>query len=106
MNTSQSVEFGNLKSYLLGFFLSLILTLAAYYTATLHLFSGWLFDIVIASLAIVQALLQLFLFFNLTREVKPRWNLIIFLFMIMVVVIIVAGSIWIMNNLNYNLMPT
>src|SRR3546814_1615888 len=34
-----------------------------------------------------------------------RWNLIMFLFMVLVVFIVVVGSLWIMANLNYNMMP-
>ncbi len=100
----QTVEYGTLKSYFLGFLLSLLLTLAAYYAATAKLFSPLLLDLLVAFFAVSQALIQLFLFFNLTREPRPRWNLITFLFMLMVVVIIVVGSLWIMDNLNYNLM--
>ncbi len=100
----QDVEYGTIKSYLGGFLLSLLLTLGAYYAATLKFFSPLGIDITVGLFAIFQSVIQLLLFFNLTREPKPRWNLIVFLFMLMVVVIIILGSIWIMNNLNYNLM--
>lgn len=92
----QKIEYGSFKSYLLGLFLSILLTMAAYF------FRAEVF--LVAIFAILQAGVQLIFFLNLTREPKPRWNLIIFLFMIMIVAIIVFGSIWIMNNLNYNLM--
>jgi cytochrome o ubiquinol oxidase operon protein cyoD len=97
MNDSppQKVEYGTLKSYLLGFILSIALTLAAYFSSS---------DLAIATFALAQALVQLVLFLNLTREPKPRWNLIIFLFMVLIAVILVFGSLWIMNNLSYNLM--
>lgn len=100
----QPVEYGTLTSYFSGFLCSLLLTLFSYWIAVKPLLSGWQADAAIGGLAIVQAWIQLLLFFNLTREAKPRWNLIVFFFMLMVVVIVVGGSIWIMNNLNYNLM--
>lgn len=98
------VEYGSLQSYLIGFVLSILLTLAAYFLVVRHLFSGYILDIAVGLLGIAQAVVQLMLFLHMAKEPKPRWNLIVFAFMLMVLVIIVFGSIWIMNNLNYNLM--
>ncbi len=61
----------------------------------------------VASLAIVQFFVQLFFFLHLGHESKPRWRILIFSFMLLVVVIVVFGSIWIMQNLDYHHMtPT
>ncbi len=97
-------HYGTALSYFFGFLASLILTLAAYFSVTQALFSGWVLKLVVAGLGLLQAWVQFGLFFHLTKESKPRWNLIVFLFTIMVTLILVFGSIWIMNNLNYNLM--
>jgi cytochrome o ubiquinol oxidase operon protein cyoD len=104
MQHPPKLEYGNLKSYLIGLFLSLILTLAAYYIAVTNIFEGWFQDLSIAGLSMIQALIQLVLFVNLTKESKPRWNLMVFLFMLLVIVIVLVGSLWIINNLKYNLM--
>jgi len=101
----QNVEYGTLKSYILGLILSMILTFAAYFAVVQHIFSGILLDCAVGVLGIAQAVVQLMLFLHMHKEPKPRWNIVVFLFMLMVLVIIVFGSIWIMNNLNYNLMP-
>jgi cytochrome o ubiquinol oxidase operon protein cyoD len=58
----------------------------------------------LAALAIIQLIIQLVFFFHLGREPKPRLNTVSFLFMLMVVGIIGFGSLWIMYNLNYNMM--
>lgn len=100
----QRVEYGTLKAYLIGFVLSILLNLAAYFLAARHLFSGIALDSSLAVLGIVQAIVQLVFFLHMLKEPRPRWNLIIFYFMLMVLAIIVFGSIWIMDNLNYNLM--
>jgi cytochrome o ubiquinol oxidase operon protein cyoD len=55
-------------------------------------------------LACLQALVQLIFFMHLGIESKPRWNVLSFVFLIFIMIIIVGGSIWIMNNLNYNMM--
>jgi cytochrome o ubiquinol oxidase operon protein cyoD len=58
----------------------------------------------LAGLAVGQLLVQLGLFLHMGSEPKPRWNLMATLFSLMVVIIVVGGSLWIMNNLNYNMM--
>ena len=104
MEPPQSIEYGNVKSYVLGFVLSIVLTLVSYFLVIERVATGWVLDLSVAVLAIAQATLQLILFLNFLKEPTPRWNLIIFLFMLLLVVIIVSGSIWIMKQLSYNLM--
>lgn len=94
---------GTLSSYLLGFVLSLLLTGTAYIVVTRHLFDGAGLVLVVIVLALVQALTQLLLFLHLGQETKPRWKLGVFLFMLLVLIILVGGSLWIMQNLNYNM---
>ena len=38
-------------------------------------------------------------------ESKPHWQTITFCFMLLVVFLVIGGSLWIMNNLDYNMMP-
>ena len=103
---------GLLKSYVIGFVLSVVLTLCAYYLVMLHLDSNHLFpkhEIVtpiIIVLAFIQLIVQLVFFLHMAREAKPRWNFIIFLSFIGVIFIMVVGSLWIMDHLNYNMTPT
>lgn len=99
------------RSYFIGFGLSLGLTLLAFITTMMQVDSGGnayhkstlLIGLVV--LAIIQLVVQLVFFFHLGHESKPRLNTISFLFMLMVVGIIGFGSLWIMYNLNYNMMP-
>ena len=90
-------------SYVIGFILSLILTLTAFWLVENKMLSGWLLIFCLAELAFVQLFVQLFLFLHLGNESKPRWNLMIFLSTVLVVGILVIGSLWIMSNLNYNM---
>ena len=57
-------------------------------------------------LAVVQLVVQLVFFLHLGRERQPRWNLLAFAFMAIVLLILVLGSLWIMNNLNYHMTQT
>ncbi len=90
--------------YIIGFVLSLILTLAAYFAVVAHLFAPTQLRITIGVLALAQAAVQLFFFLRIGQEQKPHWKMMVFLFMLLVLVVIVFGSLWIMYNLNYNLM--
>lgn len=94
-----------LALYVSGFILSLILTDAAYLAVTEQLFSGSVLMWIIIGLAILQVLVQLYFFLHLGRETKPRWKLVVLLFMLLVLFIVVFGSLWIMQNLDYNMMP-
>ena len=89
------------RSYVIGFVLSLVCTMAAYLLTVNHVLSqSWALAIVIAVLAITQAVTQLTLFLHVGHEAKPRIKLLVFGFMLTVVLILVGGSIWIMHNLN------
>lgn len=96
-----------LKSYVIGFVLSVVLTLAAFslvmYPGFFHVgYSAIVPGIII--LAILQLLVQLIFFMHLASENGPRWKLAVLLSTVGIVLIVVVGSIWIMNHLNYNMM--
>jgi cytochrome o ubiquinol oxidase subunit IV len=96
------VDPGSIRSYSIGFALSLILTIAAYITASHQLASNWTLIYVLAVLAITQLLVQLVFFLHLGRGSRSRWNLTVAAFAGMVVLILVFGSLWIMKHLNYS----
>lgn len=98
-------------SYVIGFVLSLIITLVAFVLTMRQIdadgpdLSNAVLIAVLAVLAIAQLVVQLLFFFHLGSESKPRLNTVSFLFMLMVIGILGLGSIWIMYNLDYNMMP-
>ncbi|NDD58995.1 MAG: cytochrome o ubiquinol oxidase subunit IV [Chlamydiae bacterium] len=95
----------SVKPVVLGFILSFFFTVALYRIADRHHLMGTTFAITIFSIAMVQTLIQLVFFMQVGMESKPRWVSISLLFAILVIIIVIGGSIWIMNNLNYNMMP-
>lgn len=97
---------GTFITYLFGFIISIALTLTAYFTVAEHLLTDNALVITIIVCGIFQACIQLFFFLHVGDEEKPRWNLLVFLFMALVILIIVFGSLWIMKNLTYNVMPS
>ena len=92
-----------LMKYVTGFVLSLLLTLIAYGAVVQQAFDGWLV-MILGVLAIVQMIVQLVYFLHLGDEAKPRYKLLSYGAMAIVLLILVVGSLWIMQNMNYNMM--
>jgi cytochrome o ubiquinol oxidase operon protein cyoD len=99
------------NKYIVGFISSLVLTAVAFILTQLFLnsksdppFSYDVLVVLILSLAIIQMVIQLVFFLHVGEETKPKWKLWSLLFGIMVVAIIFIGSLWIMYNLDYNMM--
>jgi cytochrome o ubiquinol oxidase subunit IV len=93
------------KPQFLGFVLSVLLVAASYRIVTHYHLAHWALTFTIFGIAIAQALIQLVFFLHLGLESKPYWNTITFIFVVLVIVIVIGGSLWIMDNLSYNLMP-
>jgi cytochrome o ubiquinol oxidase operon protein cyoD len=91
-------------SYVIGFVLSIVLTLVAYVLVINHILTGAGLIAAIIGLGIVQLFVQLYFFVHVGKKSSPRWNFIVLLFAALVVAIVIFGSLWIMNNLNYNMM--
>jgi len=94
---SRHESHGSLKSYVIGFVLSLVLTAIP----LLVVLNGWLAGAparaVLFGAAILQFLVQLIFFMHLREEKKPRYNLMALLLGLIILVLIVGGSIWIMT---------
>jgi len=95
---------GTVKSYLIGFIASFLLTTISFTLVSTHALTGHTLVYTIIGLALTQAILQLLFFLHVGQEPKPRWETIVFFFMVMVLLIIVGGSLWIMNDLNDRVM--
>lgn len=92
--------------YVTGFATALGVTLLAFWLVMNEVVRGRGLIAIVMALAVVQLTVQLVFFLHVGEEERPRWNLMALLFMLIILVIIVAGSLWIMNNLNYNMMMT
>ena len=104
MKRTSDKKLTNMQTYSAGFVLSVILTLLAFWVVTAKVYSPAFTVGVIVTLAIIQLFVQLIFFLHLGDEAKPRWRLVTLGFGIGVVVIVVFGSLWIMDHLNYNMM--
>jgi len=96
----------SLGRYIVGFLGSITLTLTAYVLVTHGGTSRGVLMGVLAVLAVIQFVVQMVFFLHVGDERKPRWKLLIMWMMLGVILILVGGSIWIMNNLNYRMMDS
>jgi cytochrome o ubiquinol oxidase operon protein cyoD len=99
-------EHGSLKSYVVGYVLSLIFTIIPYYLVVNKVITGTSLWITILGFAFIQMIIQIVFFLHLGRGPKPRWNLYFFVGTVVLVAVVVGGSVFIMNNLHYNMSPT
>lgn len=102
-NTQPTMYKPPVLTYSVGFILSIILTLIPYLIVTKHLLTSSSLVATLVVFALLQLFVQLQYFLHLGNEPKPRWNLMVFSFMVGIVLIIVIGSLWIMKNLNYHM---
>lgn len=99
-------EQGAMRSYTIGFMLSLLFTYLPYLMVVHHTARGAALLAIILGFALLQMLVQITFFLHLGRGPKPRWNLYFFIGTIGVVLIVVGGSIMIIHNLHYNMSPS
>jgi cytochrome o ubiquinol oxidase operon protein cyoD len=88
---------GSLKSYVIGFVFSLVLTAIPLIVVLNDMLEGTAATLVLLGSAILQFVVQLFYFMHLKEEGKPRYNLMVLILGLIIVLTIVAGSIWIMT---------
>ncbi|WP_044104621.1 cytochrome o ubiquinol oxidase subunit IV [secondary endosymbiont of Ctenarytaina eucalypti] len=94
----------NYKSYLMGFILSLILTIIPFSVVMLDSGSESMLIAILVICAVVQITIHLVCFLHLNTSSEKRWHLMAFAFSLMIMTILVVGSLWIMSYLHYNLM--
>ena len=90
---------GSLKTYTVGFILSVVLTVIAFYLAMSDGMPRHAMVWGICSAGIVQILVHLHYFLHLDTTSSSRWNL-----MVLIMVIFVGGTLWVMYTLNYRMM--
>jgi len=100
-----SADHGSVKSYIIGFILSLILTLGSF---GLLMVDGVPRGIIlpgIVVLCVAQLFVQLVFFLHMGTSKSQRSNVAAFVFAVFIIGIIVAGSVWVLGNMNANMMP-
>ncbi|WP_370931698.1 cytochrome o ubiquinol oxidase subunit IV [Bartonella sp. DGB1] len=92
------------SEYIIGFILSVILTLVAFFAVMNEWFTPVPTFFFIFGLAILQMVVQILYFLHLGQSEDSRWNYGMLIFAAVLIFIVIGGSIWIIFNLNYNVM--
>jgi cytochrome o ubiquinol oxidase operon protein cyoD len=95
----------SLQSYLVGFCLAIILTLASFGVAVTHLVWPPGLAVLLAVLAIAQMGVHLVFFLHVSSSPDSANTVLALAFGIFVVGLVVFGSMIIMANLNSHMMP-
>jgi cytochrome o ubiquinol oxidase subunit IV len=95
----------NVLTYTTGLFLAILLTATSFWVANTSLLWGPGVPLGLAVLAIAQMGVHLVFFLHITTAPDNTNNVLALAFGILVVFLVIAGSLWIMNNLNDNMMP-
>lgn len=103
--TRRSVRQG-IQSYVVGLVPATLLTAASFYVAYTHLIWAPGIPIALAVLGIAQIGLHLVFFLHLTTSPDNTNNALALAFGVLIVTLIIGGSLWIMDHLNYRTMPT
>ncbi len=98
-------DHGSIKSYTIGFVLSVILTAIPFGLIMSGAVSASLGVPICVGLAVVQIVVHLYYFLHMNAASSRSWNMVAFVFTVVVVAILVSGSLWIMYHLNTNMMP-
>lgn len=104
-HASHDSSHGTLRSHLIGYALSLVLTFASFGAVMAKVLPPRSGLVLIVALCIVQLLVQLVFFLHLGPRRGQRGNTGIFVCTVFLIAIVVSGSLWVMHNANLNMMP-
>jgi cytochrome o ubiquinol oxidase operon protein cyoD len=95
---------GSVRSYVIGFVLSVVLTAAAFGLVMQQVFGPIESIIAIAVLAFVQILVHLVFFLHMNTSSSQRWNLLSLASAVLVAVILIGGTLWVLHNVGAHMM--
>ena len=97
---------GSLKTYLIGFVLSVILTAIPFWLVMGEVFENKLVTaVLIMAFAAVQIVVHMVCFLHMNPRSEGGWTMMALIFTLVIVDIALAGSLWVMHHLNTNMMP-
>jgi cytochrome o ubiquinol oxidase subunit IV len=93
------------RGYLVGLVLATVLTVASFTVAGSQIVWGPALPVALIVLAIAQMGVHLVFFLHITTAPDNTNNALALAFGVLIVLLLIGGSLWIMANLNHNMMP-
>jgi cytochrome o ubiquinol oxidase subunit IV len=94
-----------IAGYLTGLGLAILLTATSFFVAGTNLVWEPSIPVALVVLAIAQMGVHLVFFLHITTGPDNTNNVLALAFGVLIVILLMGGSIWIMDNLNHNMMP-
>jgi cytochrome o ubiquinol oxidase operon protein cyoD len=91
--------------YVVGLGLAILLTITSFFIAGTDLVWQPSIPVALMVLAIAQMGVHLVFFLHITTGRDNTNNVMALAFGVLIVVLVIGGSLWIMANLNHNMMP-
>ncbi|MFS8122154.1 cytochrome o ubiquinol oxidase subunit IV [Rhizobium sp. BR 250] len=97
---------GTFKSYMIGFILSVILTAIPFWLVMGGVLENkTLLVIAIMGLGVIQIFVHMIYFLHMDTKSEGGWTFMALIFTVVVLLITLSGSLWVMYNMNKNMMP-
>jgi cytochrome o ubiquinol oxidase subunit IV len=101
-----SSRHGSFKDYLIGFALAAVLTAIPFWIVIYDVFRNpKVGAVVILIFAFVQIVVHMVYFLHMNSKSEGGWTVLALIFTSVMVVITLSGSLWVMDHLDYNMMP-
>jgi cytochrome o ubiquinol oxidase operon protein cyoD len=94
-----------LLGYVVGLGLAILLTATSFFVAGTDLVWQPSIPVALVVLAIAQMGVHLVFFLHITTGADNTNNVLALAFGLLIVFLVIGGSLWIMSNLNHNMMP-
>jgi cytochrome o ubiquinol oxidase operon protein cyoD len=91
--------------YVIGLGLAILFTATSFFIEGTNLVWQPSIPVAIVVLAIAQMGIHLVFFLHITTGADNTNNVLALAFGLLIVVLVIGGSLWIMSNLNHNMMP-
>ncbi|MEW6645463.1 MAG: cytochrome o ubiquinol oxidase subunit IV [Pseudomonadota bacterium] len=99
-------DHGSLRSYLIGFGLSVVLTAIPFWLVMTNALGNTnLTVLAVMAFAVVQIVVHMVYFLHMNARSEGGWTMMALIFTLIIVVIALSGSLWVMYHLNTNMMP-
>jgi cytochrome o ubiquinol oxidase operon protein cyoD len=93
-----------LRGYVVGLGLATVMTIASFWAAQTHLIYGPGVSVAIVVLAVAQMGVHLVFFLHISTAPDNANNALALAFGILIACLVIFGSLWIMSNLNHNML--
>lgn len=98
---------GTMKSYMIGFVLSVILTAIPFWLVMGDVISNKsVATLILVAFAAVQVVVHMVYFLHMNTKSEGGWTFMSMIFTLIIVMIALVGSLWVMYNMNVNMMPS